>query len=79
MRVLGLAEKVYVSLTVVAQVVYTIVRCPDCRRFLMSVPGEVPHEVRRLMSEAEGSGRGRILACQRCARLCEIIEHAHAA
>jgi hypothetical protein len=65
---------VLVSLTITASVVYTDVRC-ICNRRVMSVPGVVAVEVRVVKSDADRSGRGRVLSCKRCSSLLEVIEH----
>ena len=64
-----------VSLTVVAAAVYTAARCSNCHRRVMSVPGVVTLEVRRVRDNAARSGRGRVVGCERCGTLCEIIEY----
>jgi len=72
-----------VSLTVLATVAmiratiaFQDARCPACNRRLMAVPGPVTLEVRTIRTDAERSGRGRVVSCHRCKGLVEVIEHA---
>ncbi len=63
-----------------AAVVFTDARCASCRHVIMLVPGLLLLEVRPLASNAEASGRGRVVRChsrreRRCTQLNEIIEH----
>jgi hypothetical protein len=64
---------VMVTLTVTAGIIFTDARC-ICGRRIMSIPGHVTVEVRRV-TEAERSGRGRVVSCRRCSSLVEVIEH----
>lgn len=65
-----------VSITVTSRaVVYTDVRCPNCRRLVMAIPGTPLFEVRKVASNDERSGRGRVVSCHRCSTLCEVVEH----
>jgi hypothetical protein len=41
----------------------------------MAVPGLTRVEVRMIQTNAERSGRGRVVSCGRCRRLCEVVEH----
>ncbi len=66
------------TLTAVARAVFasfTQARCPKCKRRIMDIPGDVILEERMVNSEAERSGRGRVVSCRRCQKLVEIIEH----
>jgi DNA-directed RNA polymerase subunit RPC12/RpoP len=59
-----------------ATIAYTDARCPGCRRRVMAVPGVgVTLEVRMVRTDAERSGRGRVVGCARCKGLVEVIEH----
>lgn len=70
------AHVALVSITVSARaIVFTDVRCPNCRRRIMSVPGTPVIDVRAVRTDADRSGRGRVLGCKRCSTLCEVIEH----
>ena len=65
-----------VSMTVVETraVVYSIVRCPDCDRRIMDVPGEPLIQTRTVTADS-ASGRGRVVNCKRCNAFVEVIEH----
>jgi len=54
--------------------IYSVVRCPECNRRLMDVPGE-PHIETRIVDGDHASGRGRVIRCEKCARDIEVIEH----
>jgi hypothetical protein len=67
-----------VSVTVTARVViYANVRCgnPSCGRNIMAIPGPAIVSVSVVKSNAERSGRGRVVQCKRCLSLCEVVEH----
>lgn len=71
----GSVRVAFVTLAAVARAVtYTVARCPDCDRKLMTIPGEVMVEVRKLRAAGRPTGMGRVLSCKRCAELCEVIE-----
>lgn len=70
----AVAQVAVVSLTLATAVPFTEVRCL-CARRVMTVPGLVAVEVRKIRGDAERSGRGRILSCPRCRSLLEVIEH----
>ena len=53
---------------------YSVVRCPECYRRLMDVPGE-PHIQTRTVEANRASGRGRVIRCGRCHSDIEVIEH----
>lgn len=55
-------------------VIYTYVRCPNCKRRVMDVPGKPTVHV-RIVDEHRASGRGRVVTCQRCKNFLEVIEH----
>ena len=59
-----------VTLSIVAS--WTRAHCPECRRLVVSFPGEHLLETRVV---AEPTGRGPVLACQRCRTLLEVIPH----
>jgi uncharacterized protein with PIN domain len=66
-----------VTVTITAfVVVYTDVRCPNCNRRVMSLPGR--HAIRALAhrSESDRQGRGAVVRCERCKSLVEAIPHA---
>ena len=70
------AHVALVSITVSARaIVYSDARCPNCHRLVMAIPGTPIFEVRAVQSNEHRSGRGRVVSCQRCRTLCEIIEH----
>ena len=70
------ARVALVSLTVTARaIVFTDARCPNCRRLVMAVPGTPAIEVRAVAHNDQRSGRGRVVSCQRCRTLCEVVEH----
>lgn len=64
-----------VSMTVVDSrvVLYSVVRCPDCNRKLIEVPGD-PDIRTRVVSQHHASGEGRVLHCKRCCNWIEVIE-----
>jgi uncharacterized protein with PIN domain len=64
-----------VAYTVRLAVTFTDVRCPDCNRKLMAIPGSPRIERRTVKNDAERSGRGRVVSCRRCSSLVEVIEH----
>lgn len=64
-----------VSLTVVMSVTYTEARCPKCARQIMAVPGVGVLHVRQVANNADRSGRGPVVACNRCGTLCEVVEY----
>lgn len=56
---------------------WTNAHCPPpCDRVVMTVPGSVLLEARRLVSFGGRSGRGRVVTCPRCEKPVEVIEHA---
>jgi hypothetical protein len=55
-------------------VCYSVVRCPECDRRIMDVPGK-PLILTRLVDANHASGRGRVVACKRCKNLVEVIEY----
>lgn len=59
-----------VTLSIVAA--WTRARCPKCNRLVCSFPGEHVLETRPVR---EPSGRGPVMACQRCSTLLEVIAH----
>lgn len=62
-----------VSVTVTARVVvYTEARCPKCSRRLVSIPGPRALGVIR-ESDADRSGLGIAVRCERCKTLVEVI------
>lgn len=74
----SVAPVALVSLSVTARaIVFTDVRCPNCRKLVMAVPGVVIAEVRAVKDNDARSGRGRVVKCNRggCQTLCEVIEH----
>lgn len=67
---LHVSVAVAVTCTVAA---YTDVRCPQCNRTIMAIPGRV-HVLPRIVESAEHrSGRGPVCACKRCGALVEAI------
>ena len=64
-----------VSMTVIGEraIVYSIVRCPNCDRRIMDVPGD-PEIVTRIVDEMHASGLGRVVPCKRCSNQIEVIE-----
>lgn len=70
--------RVAVSLTVAtraSRISWTYALCARCKRKVMGVPRDAVLEVRALRTNAERSGRGRVVGCPRCGTLCEVIEH----
>ena len=70
----AVARVALTTLTVAGAVCFTDARCV-CGRRVMAVPGRVTLEVRRVATEQDRSGRGRVIKCHRCRSLVEIIEH----
>lgn len=70
---LTLTASVYITARLAA--VFTDAHCPDCNRRLMAIPGRPTIECRTVKSDADRSGRGRVVACKRCSSLVEVIEH----
>ncbi len=67
---LHVSVAVAVTCTVAA---YTDVRCPQCNRLVMQVPGRV-HVLPRVASDRQDqSGRGPVCACKRCGALVEAV------
>jgi len=64
-----------VTMTVSRAVVFTDVRCPSCQRRVMAIPGKPTLDVRVVQSDADRSGRGRVISCKRCSALLDVIEH----
>ena len=52
---------------------YTDVRCPQCNRTVMAVPGRVQVIPRVVESADQRSGRGPVCACKRCGALVEAV------
>ena len=71
----AVAAVAIVSLSLVATRPWTEVRCPECARRVMTIPGLVATETRRIRGDQDRSGRGRIVGCPRCCALLEVIEH----
>jgi phage FluMu protein Com len=66
-----------VTVTITAYVVvYTDVRCPNCNRRVMSLPGVPLLDVRAHRAESDRLGRGAVVRCERCKSLVEAIPHA---
>ena len=63
-----------VSLTVAMTVKYTEARCLGCGKLLYLVPGNLLIVRRRLDRVVDGSGRGRVLSCNRCSTVSEVVE-----
>ena len=68
------AARVTMTLMAARAFVYSVVRCPDCYRRLMDVPGD-PLIQTRIVEADQASGRGRVVCCKRCSALVEVIEH----
>jgi hypothetical protein len=69
---------VSVTLTVAAAfVVYTHVRCPSCQSTVMAIPGAIHFELRIVATNADRSGKGRVVSCYKrnCRQMVEVIEH----
>jgi len=62
------------TLVAVRALLYSVVRCPECDRRIMDVPGD-PHIETRTVDPDRASGRGRVVSCKRCSSLIEVIEH----
>jgi phage FluMu protein Com len=60
-------------------VVYTDVRCPNCARRVMSLPGRLVIDVRAHRTEVDRLGRGAVVKCDRCKALVEAIARQAAA
>lgn len=71
----AVAHVALVSITVTRAIVYSDARCPNCHRLVMAIPGTPLFEVRAVATNQDRSGRGRVVSCQRCRTLCEIVEH----
>jgi hypothetical protein len=55
---------------------WTNAHCPPpCGRVVMSIPGRVLLEAKRLTAHRHRSGRGRVLTCPSCRELVEVVEH----
>lgn len=56
--------------------VYSDVRCPNCTRVVMAVPGLGSNvEARTVRDSASRSGRGPVVSCKRCKSLVEVVTH----
>lgn len=71
MRVTGTVRTLVASVTMTL-VAWTKARCPECNRLVASFPGSHRLETRQV---DEPSGRGLVMACQRCSALLEVISH----
>jgi DNA-directed RNA polymerase subunit RPC12/RpoP len=69
-----LVASVTISVTAVV-VVYTDVRCPNCSRRVMSLPGRPLLDIQVRRTDADRSGRGAVVGCARCKALLEVIQH----
>jgi hypothetical protein len=70
-----LVASVTVTITHVV-VVYYDVRCPNCNRRVMSLPGRPPVDTVAHRAEHERTGRGPVVSCARCKTLVEAVPHA---
>lgn len=71
MRVTGTVRTLVASVTMTLAV-WTKARCPECDRLVVSFPGSHRIETRRTQTP---TGRGPVMACQRCKTLLEVISH----
>jgi len=64
-----------VSMTTVEgrAVLYSVVRCANCGRRIMDVPGD-PEIRTRIVGENNASGIGRVVPCIKCRAYTEVIE-----
>ncbi len=76
----SLAAIASVSHTVVATVRRFIrfqdVRCPDCNRLVMAVPGEGTIVASTVADNASRTGKGPVVSCPRCHSLVEVVRTA---
>lgn len=68
----SLVASVTVTVTAVV-VVYTEVRCPNCNRRVLDIPGNPLLDVRAHRSPTDRLGRGVVCKCDRCKALVEAI------
>ena len=62
-----------VTLVVLARsLAFSVVRCVECGRVVMDVPGWPEIELR---PEKNRNGRGRLVTCRRCHAKTEVVEH----
>lgn len=66
------AARVTMTVVAIRAAFYSVVRCPNCSRRIMDVPGK-PLILARVVESA--SGRGRVVSCKRCKSLVEVIEY----
>lgn len=63
------------TLSCTAEVIWTRAKCPKDNRIVMVIPGPHIVETRIIATSADRSGRGRIVRCEQCSTLVEVIEH----
>jgi len=68
-----IAARVTMTIMAIRALVFSVVRCPECGRRIMDVPGE-PLVYVRTVAKDQASGMGRIVSCKRCSSLVEVIE-----
>jgi len=75
MSITGRYSKAVIAVVTIAAaaVSYTVVRCVNCRRRVMSVPGTPRIDCREVYKLP--TGKGRTLTCPRCSVELEVIEH----
>ena len=77
-QAVGYEEAVIVSLTVAhGSALFTEARCV-CGHRVMMIPGVALVGVYAVSSNADSSGRGRVVECRKCHTFCEVIEYGSA-
>jgi len=71
-RLTASARHVAVTVTL-SLAAYTDVRCPQCNRLVLAIPGTVVVTARIPRDNADRAGLGPVALCKRCSSLVEAI------
>jgi ribosomal protein S27E len=69
-----MAARVTLTVTGARAIVYSVIRCPNCGRRMVDVPGE-PLVSLRTVLPGRASGRGCVIRCDECKNDVEVIVH----